>query len=216
MGSAVIPAIASGLGSIFAPEGQRLSSFENSNNANVNPAGQAANLGQYLQSYLQLAAREAGAPVTAQTTVAPLPSFGGGGLPFDIAAPAVDPNRMDASRRTIPGLPIGDLFGSPSPAPPPDGTPDPGGPWTPDSSEPGHGTIDWTKHHDNGPIDMTKLDPGNNDQWNPGSDEPVSRTMPGPDLDQAEGAIALLMAQLQGSNGSGGTPAGPRRRQLMG
>lgn len=216
MGQAALPAALLGsgaLGSIFAPEGQELSSFEGVD-SDISPSSNARSLGRNLQSYLDLVLSEAGRPITAQTTVAPLSSFGGGGLPFDIAAPAVDPNRLDASRRTIPGLPVEDFFHRP-PTPSDGSPPDPGGPWTPDEGS---------------PISTTMPVPRSRGPAWPGSGEPVSRIMPVPnpngperpglglvdgstnDLDQAEGAIALLMDQLQEADGGGGV--GPRRRQL--
>ena len=107
MGQAALPLATLGagglgsLGAIFAPEGQELSSFENTA---TDPKNMAQFLGNELKNYLSVAMAEAGRPVTANTTVHPLPSFSGGGLPFDISAPAVDPNRLDASRRTLPGI----------------------------------------------------------------------------------------------------------------
>jgi hypothetical protein len=100
MGEAAVPAslmASSVLGGIFAPEGQNLSSFE----SRGQPLALAHDLRKGLGDYLQLAIEEAGKDVTVDTTVAPLPSFTGGGLPFPIGAPALDPTRRNPERRTL-------------------------------------------------------------------------------------------------------------------
>lgn len=235
---------ASSLGAIFAPEGQELDSFQRSG-VPTTPVGTAQDIGRYLESYLGMALKEAGAPVTSNTTVAPLPAFSGGGLPFDISAPAVDPNRMDASRRTIPGFDIPGDFGDGEAFPdlsPGDSMPGQPPYQDPDAPEEGmkppyrYEPIPPTKRTLGPPEeDGLSLGPPRDDAFDvdfgrerPGMDENTRRrlsseaegyglgrrpgqpnpleggfdfTQPGggavPDLDQAEGAIALLMQQLE-------------------
>lgn len=89
-----------GLGAIFAPEGQELEGFQGKNNPNALLDRGVATL----DDILQLVLSEAANPPTINTSAAPLPSFVGGGLPMTIGAPALDPNRRTPSRRSIPGL----------------------------------------------------------------------------------------------------------------
>ena len=183
-----------GLGSIFAPEGQTLSSFEGREDG-VGPTGTADEIWGHLQNYLNLALTEAQQPVSARTTVHPLPAFSGGGLPFDISASAVDPNRRDASLRTL--EPSGyqtlipELFGGSRTDPQPSGDDDADPPvFTPRQS---------TRRT----LTSGRGGPGD-DIGSGGSPEAASRPYDleqfgGGDLsdvDQAEGAIALLLKQL--------------------
>ena len=210
MGQAALPAAllgSSAIGSIFAPEGQELSSFEGRGNTDINPVNYAQGLGQTLSSFLEMAMNEAAQPVTAQTTVAPLPSFGGGGLPFDIAVPAVDPNRLNASLRTKPGLSTEGLY-HPSPRPQgPGSEPDLGGPFVPDGGGLDSGP-QWMHSRPMVSSEETGTAPAQGNGWHANQTGPS----PAPDLDQAEGAIALLMAQLQGADGAG---APVQRRRLQ-
>ena len=202
---------ASSLGAIFAPEGQELDSFQRSG-VPTTPVGTAQDIGRYLESYLGMALKEAGAPVTSNTTVAPLPAFSGGGLPFDISAPAVDPNRMDASRRTIPGFDIPGDFGDgeafPDLSP---GDPVPGQPPYQDPGAPGEGTKPPYRYKPIPPDGNTPtrrtLGPSEDDMFDvgfgrerPDMDGVFDFTEPGggdvSDVDQAEGAIELLLQQL--------------------
>ena len=211
MGQAALPLSMIGsaiLASVTAPEGQELSSFEGTPGSITDPKPQAGNLAGYLNNYLQMSLDEATRPMTVNTTVHPLPSFSGGGLPFDIGAPAVDPNRLDASRRTTQLYPddsVRDPGGWPhNPNPQPDQDPDEEGPWYPGPK----------------PIPApsgTGLQPRTL-QPRPGYSGPASDDVPTlggssddvsgqydleqfgggdlSDLDQAEGAIALLLKQL--------------------
>ena len=223
MGQAAIPLAMLGagglgsLGSIFAPEGQELSSFEG---GALDPRTQAGNLTKYMESYLNMALDEARQPVSVRTTVAPLAQFSGGGLPFDIGAPAIDPNRADASLRTL--QPFG---GQLSPWPTPDDlnkTPeelgyDPPGQRTPDpDDDPG---INFPPGDDGlpGPYDppIPRPVPGDDPYGRsragiPTLDGPPAEGVSGAydldqfgataeisDLDQAQGAIELLLQQLE-------------------
>ena len=215
MGQAALPAAVLGssiIGGLTAPEGQELSSFEG-RDSGVGPTGAADEIWKHLQSYLTMALTEAQQPVSVRTTVPPLPSFGGGGLPFDIAAPAIDPNRADASLRTL--QPSGyqtlipELFGGGG-----DGSDGSGGG---DGGTGGHQPPQTRPQSDSGeeilmmgssPEGVSGTNPPqsgyNLDQF--GAGENVS------DLDQAEGAIDLLLQQLQGGGGPRG--GGPTRRVL--
>mgnify|MGYP001562311192 CR=1 FL=1 len=149
-------ALAGTLGGIFAPEGQELSAFDTDA---LYPPAVAENYKALLDSYLNLALSEAAKPVTMDTTMAPLPSFSGGGLPFNISAPAMDPARRNPERRTFEAPDVAGAF--------------PG--WFPNAGADGAG--------EGGSPEGDVQSPG-------GILDPT-------DLDQAEGAIALLMQQLQ-------------------
>ena len=187
------------LGAIFAPEGQELSSFEEYN-PEIDPRAQATDLNKYLSAYLNMALDEAREPVTSSTVVKPLPSFSGGGLPFDISAPAVDPHRQIASLRTL--EPSGGQL-SPWPSPDelnrrPGTTPRRPVPRPPASGGGGGGTGGGEPSRpalprpDGGQAAMfapAEEDSGSYDLSQFSGGEPS-------DLDQAEGAIELLLQQL--------------------
>ena len=191
------------IGGLTAPEGQELSSFEGREDG-VGPTGAADEIWKHLQSYLTMALTEAQQPVGVRTTVHPLPSFSGGGLPFDIAAPAVDPNRLDASLRTL--EPSGyqtlipELFGGQDwpvrdDRPPRD--PRPSG----DDDDP---PVSKPRGVDEGHTEEGGSAASGYNLSQFGAGEDVS------DVDQAQGAIDLLLEQL---NQSGGR-SGPTRRML--
>lgn len=192
------------LGGIFAPEGQELSSFEG--DADVDPRNTAAQLRQGLSQYLQMALNEAASPVSVRTTVAPLPQYSGGGLPFDIGAPAIDPNRADVSLRSIPGLDIGEGFESLVNPPRREAQPrdwltgreaqlrDQPPPEDPEAQRQGPERRSFIPE----PIQLERY--GDNVPILGEAGEDVATTQPVPvedDLDQAEGAIELLLAQLR-------------------
>ena len=174
------------LGGIFAPEGQELQSFAGGENDPGKILSQAR-LG--LEDFLKFAVADANKPVSVDTTVAPLPIFTGGGLPFNIAAPALDPARLNSERRSLPGLDLSPRIGEsdrrgPGGAPtlPAPGDDDPiDGPNFPDQTTPG--------------------DPGFPDQLAQTEQSAFGATDAaggeGGDMDQAVGAVELLMAQLQ-------------------
>ena len=188
-----------GLGAIFAPEGQDLSSFENTA---TDPKNEAQRVGNLLNNYLSVAMAEAGRPVTANTTVHPLPSFSGGGLPFDIGASAVDPNRLDASRRTLPGIEAyatGTNVHGPTPRPlpiPEDGDEDPG-PISRPYDEPPPLTLEPQPGYF-GPSQEDEIPTLGSSPSDVSGGYDLSQFGGGDlsDLDQAEGAIALLLKQL--------------------
>lgn len=94
----------SAMGSIFAPNGQQLESFHN--REGIDP-GQMLSEGKGLISdLLGSLIDDANSPTTIHTTVKPLPSFAGGGLPMAIGAPGRDDNQMNPDLRTTPGLNI--------------------------------------------------------------------------------------------------------------
>ena len=223
MGAAAIPIIASGalgaMGGIFAPEGQELSSFENlpAPYRDLDPAIFADALKTGLSDYLSLAVSEAGRPVTVDTTAAPLPNFSGGGLPFTISAPAMDPGRRNPTRRTFAGPEIpatfaADVRGTPTtPGPgepgfgldlttPPQGWPE-GMPWPP--FNPGDfgaaadpRAAEYASFISNNPGDEGRASDalGFDTSGFAGSGDPA-------DLDEAEGAIELLMQQIRSGRG---------------
>ena len=196
------------LGKALGSDGQDLSSFEGK--GTVDPIGTATRVEQGLRDYLNMALREAEQPVNVKTTVAPLPMFGGGGLPFDIAAPAIDPNRADASFRSNPGLDVTGTERFPLfPRPGGFGTNgpvyNPGGPVGASGIENNAGTGYETSMP--GPF----TDPSESAPVDFGAD-----TESASDVDQAEGAIELLLAQLeQDAYAEPQTGQGnPRKRQL--
>lgn len=88
----------------LAPNGQELQSFGGS--GDTDPKAMLSEgrglLGDMLTSLMNDAAR----PVNLKTTVNPLPSFVGGGLPMPISAPGMDANRLNPELRSTPGLSI--------------------------------------------------------------------------------------------------------------
>ena len=224
-------------------DGQELSPFE----GDLDPNQIAGQLKGGLTDYLKAAIAKANEPVRLNTTVAPLPNFTGGGLPMDISAPAMDPNRRDPSRRTFstgaelnldnffdyqvpppgggsglrpdgtgppvdlqgghPGHPQGpgepDELPGGHPGHPDQGIPGggrprlPQGPGEPDESgpySPGYAPDDpgWNPDETSQAFDMDSGSPegdaGNYGAFDDGSDM---------GFDQAQGAIELLMNQLQ-------------------
>ena len=194
-------------------DGQELSPFE----GDLDPNQIAGQLKGGLTDYLKAAIAKANEPVRLNTTVAPLPNFTGGGLPMDISAPAMDPNRRDPSRRTFSTgaeLNLDNFFDYQVPPPGggsglrPDGTGPPvdlqgghpghpQGPGEPDESgpySPGYAPDDpgWNPDETSQAFDMDSGSPegdaGNYGAFDDGSDM---------GFDQAQGAIELLMNQLQ-------------------
>lgn len=156
------------LGGITAPQGQKLQSF--SGTGGTDPVRMGHDVEGLLSDFLTSTMDRAAEPVTMKTTVNPLPNFTGGGLPFTIAAPGQDANRLNPALRTTPGvtIPRRALSGGPG-VPPPGAVP---------------GAPDWPYQP-----------PGTTDPNAP----PVETTHPGEqslamhkDGDQAAAAIELL------------------------
>lgn len=82
--------------------GQELQSFEGE--GDISPVSMLRQGKGVLQDWMTATMDRAGQPVNLQTTVQPLPSFSGGGLPFSIGAPGLDPNRDTGGARVIPRL----------------------------------------------------------------------------------------------------------------
>jgi hypothetical protein len=106
-GAASIPLIVAALGSsaiggLTAPEGQELQSFDNAGASS--PKSLLSQNHGLLEDYLGALLDDAEQPVTMRTTVNPLPSYVGGGLPMAISAPGMDANRLNPDLRTTPGF----------------------------------------------------------------------------------------------------------------
>lgn len=86
---------------LTAPQGQKLSSFAGTD---VDPTKLLSGAQTQLSSLFSDLLARAESPVEIKTTVPPLPSFVGGGLPMAIAAPAMDPNRLNPALRTSSGF----------------------------------------------------------------------------------------------------------------
>lgn len=106
----------SAIGGLTAPQGQKLKSFDKS--GGVRPEMMLSEGKNMFGDIFGAAVDAYNQPVKIKTTVNPLPSFVGGGLPMPIAAPGMDPNRLNPAlretqhpqipkRRLTPG-PLGD------------------------------------------------------------------------------------------------------------
>lgn len=92
----------SAVGGITAPQGQKLQSF--GGKAGIDPSQLLSEGKNSLTDYLSALVDNADQPVKIATTVNPLPNFRGGALPMAIAAPGMDPNRINPALRETPGF----------------------------------------------------------------------------------------------------------------
>lgn len=90
------------LGGLTAPEGQELQTFEGT--GATDPRNMMGETRGVISDLLTALLDEAAKPTTVKTTVNPLPSFAGGGLPMAIGAMGQDPNRLNPDLRTTPGF----------------------------------------------------------------------------------------------------------------
>ena len=178
------------IGGILAGDGQEVSSFEG--DPELDPGMNAAQLKRGMGDYLQLAIAEAGKPDNIDTNVAPLPNFGGGGLPMNISAPAMDPARRNPERRTFAPVDIPSDFGKDLLS----GNAGPVG-----GSAPGDGGV----NADDPPLGWPSPDDDLGGDNDPPHEPPQgSSAMTDPQsIDQAQGAIELLMQQLRGVGTNG-------------
>jgi hypothetical protein len=100
--SVIGPALGGLFGGLTAPEGQELESFRN--DQGIDPRTMMGESKNLISDYLEAVMGDAAKPVNLRTTIAPLPSFHGGALPMAIAAPGMDPNRLDPSRQSSEGF----------------------------------------------------------------------------------------------------------------
>jgi len=140
--AALMAAILGGsvLGGVTAPQGQKLQSFAG-HGSELDPRTMSREAKEMIQAHLSELTRHAAEPVNFETTVNPLPSFVGGGLPMGISAPGMDRNRLSLStgslsRRRLPPEVGGSAPGAPPVMmqPPPNKFPDDSGVSTPQSS----------------------------------------------------------------------------------
>lgn len=182
----------SALGSIFAPQGQKLQSFSGGGDA-IDPKrllDQAVGKTGQLESILRA---ELEAPVSVETRIPSLPGFAGGGLPFAIGAPAqdqayVNPLVAKRSLHAFEGLAPPRPVPEPGPRPRPIPEPDPNDPPAPPDEQP--------------PVSTTRTVPRQPPrQPLPGEEVPpapddVVTLPPHDDVSHALGAASLLLHSL--------------------
>lgn len=94
----------SAIGGLTAPSGQELSSFEGVEG--LDPRQMMGETKGMMGDLMQALTGLAGQDATINTTVNPLPSFTGSGLPMPISAGGMDPNRLNPDLRSKPGVTI--------------------------------------------------------------------------------------------------------------